>query len=201
MDNIIDIPKKGDDHSSPFFIATMLAAFETERGMEQAELGISDCLRLKTDHRELIIVQAREDILRKISLMVQAGNIGEPAPGVQPELPLNCRSTAKWLMRNDKSRNAEAGMHIGQFMELDEAKRRFEYPIGIEWSTGHKKRYVSPFHEGVILGPVGDDELVFEKLGYSAPYQFSLLSVMEARYADIKKKNRYYLRSFYGAEA
>jgi hypothetical protein len=166
--------------------------FETDRGMEQAMVGTSGTLTLQTDNRELIAVVTSGEILRKIDLMVKAGDRADGS------LPLNCRATAKWLMRDDKSQSAETGMEQGTFIDLKEAKQLYGYPLGIEWSTGHERNLVSPFHEGVILGAVGDDELVFEKPGYDLPYQFSLLSVLETRHED-SKKNRYYLRSFYGA--
>lgn len=197
----IDKALKGDGRPSPFLIPeeVLYVRFETAAGTKRVSLSTTGAITIG-DGESAIVVAADKDILRKISAMIRASEIHEPASGTEADLPLNCRSTAKWLMRDDKSFASESGMEHGEFIGLDEAKNLFDYPLGVEWSTGYLRKDVTPFHEGVILGAVGDDELVFEKPGYSLPYQFSLLSVIEVRHASMKE-NRHYLRSFYGVEA
>lgn len=189
---------KGDGEPSPFLIPedVLSVRFETATGIHHVSLHTTGAITIG-EGKSAIVVAADTNILLKIATMIGAQKIHEPPLGTEADLPLNCRSTAKWLMRDDKSFASESGMEHGEFIRLDEAKKKFGYPLGVEWSTGNKREDVTPFHEGVILGAVGDDELVFEKPGYSLPYQFSFLSVIETRNASMNK-NRHYLRSFYG---
>ena len=189
---------KGDGKPSPFLIPeeVLSVRFETAEGTKHVSLSTTGAITIGKGE-SAIVVAADIDILRKISAMVRAPKVHEPASGTEADLPLNCRSTAKWLMRDDKSFASESGKEHGKFIGLTEAKKLYGYPLGVEWSTGNLREDVTPFHEGVILGAVGDDELVFEKPGYSLPYQFSVLSVIETRNATMKN-NGHYLRSFYG---
>lgn len=190
---------QGGGKPPPFLFPpeSMTALFEGATGTKRVLIDTAGAIRLDAGDSTIVIVTDIK-ILEKITIMIAARDIIEPTKGVEAELPLNCRSTAKWLMRNDKSPASENGMEHGTFIGLEEAKKTFGYPIGVEWSTGNLREDVTPFHEAVILGPVGDDELIFEKPGYSLPYQFSLLSVIEARNLNMRN-NAHYLRSFYGS--
>lgn len=190
---------QGGGKPPPFLFPprSMTVLFEDATGIKRVLIDTTAAIRLDVGD-SIIEIVADTKILQKITVMIAARDIIEPTTGAEAELPLNCRSTAKWLMRNDKSQASESGMEHGAFIGLEEAKKTFGYPIGIEWSTGNLREDVTPFHEAVILGPVGDDELIFEKPGYSLPYQFSLLSAIEARNLNMRN-NAHYLRSFYGS--
>ncbi len=190
---------QGGGQPPPFLIPAerMTVPFETGDGIKRVMLDTTGAIMIG-EGDSMIVVTTDAQILQKIAMMIRAPDIVEPLTGTEAELPLNCRSTAKWLMRNDKSVASESGMEHGEFIGLEDAKKTFGYPLGVEWSTGNLREDVTPFHEGVILGAVGDDELVFEKPGYSLPYQFSLLSAIEARNLNMKD-NGHYLRSFYGS--
>lgn len=190
---------QGGGKPPPFLFrpGSMTVLFEGATGIKRVLIDTTAAIRLDVGD-SIIEIVADTKMLEKITMMITARDIIEPTMGEEAVLPLNCRSTAKWLMRNDKSQASESGMEHGNFIELEEAKKAFGYPIGVEWSTGNLREDVTPFHEAVILGPVGGDELIFEKPGYSLPYQFSLLSAIEARNLNMRN-NAHYLRSFYGS--